>query len=260
MAEPARKTPTARRDDRAPDEEPGITLLRWVEHPDGTREQLELPLTPERFLNPQVGDQIMQGERHGDTASDLYRLLKNHFRPQPEVLILFDVKHLFGPDLPGPGPDVSIIRGSKKGDRFSFDVEAEGVLPCLIIEVVSPLDSKIRWTDLDDKVKVYQRAGIPEYVIIDSTLKDRRYRLLGYRLDRAGHYRPIALDAEGRMLSETTGLWFKISPDGERVLAFEHPSGRQLLNLDEATDQLLAAEAEIARLKAELDRLRGGGA
>jgi Uma2 family endonuclease len=271
MAEPATKTPTVHREHRAPADEPGITLLRWVERPDGQMEQVELPLTPELFLNPQVGDQIMQGERHGDTVTDLYRLLKSHFRREPEVLVLFDVKHLFGPELPGPGPDVSIIRGSKKGDRFSFDVEAEGALPCLIIEVVSPFDSKIRRTDLEDKVEVYRRAGIPEYVIVDSTQKDRRYRLLGYRLDRAGRYRPIEPDAEGRILSETTGLWFQISRDGERVLVFEHPSGRRLLNLEETQDlrqtaeeraeretqALEAAEAEIARLKAELDRLRG---
>jgi Uma2 family endonuclease len=279
MAEPATKTPAAHREHRAPAEEPGITLLRWVERPDGQMEQVELRLTPELFLNPQLGDQIMPGERHGDTATDLYRLLKNHFRPQPDVLVLFDVKHLFGPELPGPSPDVSVIRGSQKGDRFSFDVEAEDALPCLIIEVVSPLDSRIRETDLDAKVKIYQRTGILEYVIADSTMKDRRYRLLGYRLDRAGRYRPIPPDAEGRILSETTGLWFQVSPDGERVLVFEYPSGQRLLNLEEAADQLLAteeearaaqqkaeqeaearqaAEAEVARLKAELERLRGG--
>jgi Uma2 family endonuclease len=145
--------------------------------------------------------------------------------------------------------------------------------------VVSPRDSEIRRTDLEDKVWVYQRAGVPEYLIVDSTLKDRRFRLLGYRLDRAGHYRPIAPDAEGRILSETTGLWFQVSPDRERVLVFEHPGGQRLLNLEETADRLLvtemqaraaqekaeraaeareAAEAEVSRLQAELDRLRRG--
>jgi hypothetical protein len=125
--------------------------------------------------------------------------------------------------------------------------------------VVSPLDSEIRETDLDRKVKIYQDAGAPEYVIVDSTLKDLRYRLLGYRLDRNGRYR--------------------VSPDGERVLVFEHPGGQRLLNLEETADKLLAteekaraaqekaereaeareaAEAEVARLKAELERLRRG--
>src|SRR6187200_1675310 len=49
MAEPVRKQ-------RAPellDEEPGITLQRWVEGPGGRMELVEMPLTPELFLNPQ---------------------------------------------------------------------------------------------------------------------------------------------------------------------------------------------------------------
>jgi Uma2 family endonuclease len=265
MAEPVRKMPTAHGEHRLPDEELGIPLLRWIERPDGKMEQVELRLTPELFLNPQVGDQIMQGERHGDMATDLYRLLKSHFRKQPEILVLFDVKHLFGLELPGPSPDISIIPGSQKGDRFSFDVETEGTLPCLIIEVVSPLDSKIRRTDLKDKVEVYQLAGIREYLILDSTLRDRRYHFLGYRLDSSGRYRRIEPDEEGRTLSETTGLWFQVSPDGERILVFEYPGGRRLLNLDEEKDRAeqeaqarKSAEEENARLRAELERLRRG--
>lgn len=270
-------------------------MLRFVERPDGKKEQVELRLTPELFLNPQVGDQWMQGTRHYETAHEIFGLLKHHFESAPDVKVTSDLKHFLDPELPAPCPDISVIRGirDKPANRDSFDVAEEDVTPCLILEVVSPLDSAIRKTDLDRKVKIYQDAGVPEYVIVDSTLKDPCYRLLGYRLDHHGRYRPIAPDAEGRIFSETTGLWFQISPDGERVLVFEHPSGRRLLNLEETTDRLLAteeearaaqeralaaqqearaaqekarrekeareaAEAEIARLKAELERLRGG--
>jgi Uma2 family endonuclease len=281
MAEPARKMPTARRERMGPDDEPGITLLRFVERPDGTKEQVELRLTPELFLNPQVGDQWMQGTRHYETAHEIFGLLKHHFLSAPDVKVTSDLKHFLDPELPAPCPDISVIRGirNRQANRDSFDVAEEDVLPCLIIEVVSPLDSEIRETDLDRKVEIYQDAGIPEYIVVDSTLKDPRYRLLGYRLDRNGHYRPINPDAEERLFSETTSLWFQSSPDGKRVLVFEHSGGRRLLNLEETADRLLAteekaraaqaraereaeareaAEAEIARLKAELDRLRRG--
>jgi Uma2 family endonuclease len=267
MAEPARKPSFAPRDLAEDDEEhgPGILLQRWVEGPDGRMELIELPLTPELFLNPQLEDKWMQGERHSDTATDLFRLLKGHFTSNPDILILFDMKHYLSTGLPAPGPDISITRGLRKGDRFSFDVETEGVAPSMIIEVVSPLDSRIRRTDLRDKVAIYQRAGIREYLIIDSTLRDRRFRLLGYRMDRTGRYRPIEPDAEGRLFSETLGLWFQASPDGERVLVFEHPGMRRLLNLEEEKERAdreaqarQAAEAEVARLKAEIERLRRG--
>jgi Uma2 family endonuclease len=265
MAEPARLVRKTTLDHEVPDEEPGITLLRWIEGPDGKLEQVEMPLTPELFLNPQVGDQMTQGKRHGDTARQIADLVEHFFRPAPDVLVTFDLKHLLGPGLPEPSPDVSVIRGlrDKDADRDSFDIEAEGIRPCLIVEVVSPLSSRIRRTDLEDKVEHYRRAGISEYLIVDSKRRDRRFRLLGYRLDAFGRYQPIEPDEEGRLLSETTGLWFQASPDGGRVLISEYPSGRLLLTRQEEEILLKAteeraqqAEAEIARLRAELDRLR----
>jgi Uma2 family endonuclease len=247
-------------------EAPGISMLRWVKRSDGELEQVELSLTPERFLNPRIGDQMFQGQRHFETVGEIYSLLKDHFRADPSILVVGDMKHFLVPGLPAPGPDISVIRGVRvKNDarRFSFRVKREGVRPCLILEVVSPLDPRLRQTDLETKVKVYQSAGIEEYVIADSVLTDLRYRLLGYRLDASGRYQPIELDAEGRLLSETTGLWFQASPDGERVFVFEHPSGRRLLNSAEHEEQATreaearkAAEEEVARLRAEIERLR----
>ncbi|HEX7180532.1 MAG TPA: Uma2 family endonuclease [Thermoanaerobaculia bacterium] len=278
MAEPARKTPT--REHRTPErrhEASGESvLLRWVEGPDGDVELLELPLTPELFLDPQVGDTMVQGQRHSATGREIANLLEHHFRPQPDVLVTYDLKHWLIPGQPAPAPDVSVIRGVRERDldRSSFDVAEEGVSPCLMIEVVSPLDSRIREVDLDKKVRLYQQARIPEYIIVDSLRGKgarRRYHLLGYRLGSAGRYRPIKPDSEGRVLSETTGLWFQISPEGDRVLVLEHPTGRRLLNLDEEGELRKAAEeraereaearkeaeAEIARLRSELERLRG---
>lgn len=58
MAAPLLKTIIMRqkRSIRAPEKEFGITLLRWVKLPDGELEQVELPLTSKRFLNPHLGD------------------------------------------------------------------------------------------------------------------------------------------------------------------------------------------------------------
>src|SRR6185369_1709785 len=54
MADPVRKITAPRQGAplrRLLDEEPGMTLLRWVKGPDGELRQVEMPLTPERFLN-----------------------------------------------------------------------------------------------------------------------------------------------------------------------------------------------------------------
>jgi Uma2 family endonuclease len=278
MAEPVRKPI----DSDLLDEEPGITLDRWVERSSGRMELVSMPLTPELFLNPQVGDKMTQGKRHFDTASLIAERLEDFFRPVPDVLIAVDMKHLFGPGLDQPSPDISVIRGvrNRDADRESFDVIAEGVRPCLIIEIVSPLSSRIRQTDLEDKVTLYRRVGIQEYLILDCQRRDRRFRLIGYRLGPPG-YQPIKADDEGRLLSETTGLWFQVAPDGDHVLMFEYPSGRLLPTWEErataealprklaeekpaseararkaAEEKAHEAEDEVRRLRAELDRLR----
>jgi Uncharacterized protein conserved in cyanobacteria len=270
MAEPVRNTRNSRPDtpkQRRPDKEPGITILRWVKGPDGTEKQEWLPMTPELFLNPEVGDQMAQGTRHSETGLQITDLLRKYFASASDVMVLFDAKHRFGPEFAGPSPDISVVRGiQRKGeDRESFNVSKEGVIPCFVLEVVSPLDSRIRKTDLVAKVDLYQRVGISEYLIFDSTLRDRRFRLIGHRLDGFGRYRLIEPDAEGRLFSESLGLWFQISADGERVLIFD-PSGQRLLTsieeqnrADREAEARMAAEAEVARLKAEIERLRGGG-
>ncbi|HYU33579.1 MAG TPA: Uma2 family endonuclease [Thermoanaerobaculia bacterium] len=264
MAEPVRKIAPPRQEMLLDDEEPGITLLRWVEGPGGTMEQVEMRLTPEIFLNPQFGDQIMYGERHSRVGREIAGLLESRLEGVPDVVVFFDLKLLLRDrSLPDPGPDVMVVRGIRPGNRKSFDVRKERVRPSLIVEVVSPRDSTIRKIDLEKKPGIYEQARIPEYVIVDSTLQDDPLRLLGYRLDGSGRYQPIEPDASGRILSETASVWFQVSRDGERVLVFEHPSGRRVLNLPEQkkkanreAEARRAAEEENARLRAELERLR----
>jgi Uma2 family endonuclease len=291
MAEPAWKTPTGKRWTPEPEvseeAEESSVLQRWIETPEGKMELLELPLTPELFLDPELDDQMSQGEWHAVTAREISYLLWNHFRSQPDVRVFHELKHLLGRGLPAPSPDVSVVRGLRDPTPLdSLDVEKEGVRPSLVIEVVSPMSARVRRTDLVDKVGLYQRVGIPEYLIVDATRKRgvRRYTLLGYRLDARGRYQPIEPDAEGGLLSATTGIRFQIGPTGDRVLLFEAATGRRLLNLDEQEertqaaegraireaearraaeekaireeDARKAAEAEVARLRAEIERLR----
>jgi hypothetical protein len=79
--------------------------------------------------------------------------------------VLSDMKHLFGPGVPGPAPDISIVCGAREPDAgklSSFDVTKQGVIPCLVIEVVSPFDARIRRTDEVDKMALYQRRATRE--------------------------------------------------------------------------------------------------
>jgi Uma2 family endonuclease len=265
-------------------------LLRYVERPDGRMELLETPLTREDYLNPQLGDKWVQGKPHSDTATDLFDRLKRWFQPRPDMLALFDVQHLLGPGLPKPSPDISVICGARDPDQVdgSYDVVRQGVPPCLIIEVISPSDSRIREIDEHDKVEIYQRAGVPEYLLLELPRRPvDRHRIFGYRLDPAGTYQRLVPDGEGRLLSETTGLWFWISPAGDQMMIRDVATEALLrTSLEEEQDRkraennatreaearrtaeakaaaaearTAAAEIQLAHLRAEIERLRGGG-
>ena len=53
----------------------GINVLqRWVER-SGRMESREIPLTPDLFLDPQLGDKILQGSRHFRAVFSFYEFI-----------------------------------------------------------------------------------------------------------------------------------------------------------------------------------------
>lgn len=251
MAGPAKRLPIPEDNE----ESGGPFLQRWIEHPDGRLELLVMPLTPEDFLNPQPEDIMSEGELHSLVRRQLADLLDRHFRP--DVLVLVDVIHQLGPGLPSPSPDVSVILGARPGRRESFSVPEEGVRPDLVIEIVSPSKKSIRKVDEVDKVDAYSRAEIPEYLLIDLPRRGNSYRLglKGYWLEARGRYAPIRPDSQGHLLCRATRLRFLIEDDRVRVI--DDRTGQPLLYSDEEESLRRATEDEIARLREELERLKG---
>jgi Uma2 family endonuclease len=296
MAEPVWKTPPGESHEPAvelEDDEP-VFLERWIERPDGTLELLSRPLTPEDFLDPQFGDKWVQGPPHQRACHDLFDLLDRHLRSEEGVLVLSDTKLLPGrPGLGKPAPDVFVVRGARNPDireMSSFNVVKQGAVPCFVLEVLSP-SKRIRHTDKEDKKALYERLGIPEYLLVDPPRKKKktrhRFEVKGYRLGADGRYREIEPDAEGRILSETTGLLFGVSPAGDRLEIFDARTGERLLTSREEEEGRKAAEAkaaaerrarkaaeakaaaergareaaetELTRLRAEIERLKTAG-
>jgi hypothetical protein len=183
------------------------------------------------------------------------------------------MKMLWGvPGIKQPAPDITVVTGVRRKsdpERGSFDVAKESALPCLIIEIVSAIDSEVRRNDYEKKVEIYQQAGIPEYLILDPPTPFTKGRLLwtGYRLSTNGRYRRIAPDRDGRLLSETTGLLFGTDTDGKTLLIVDAQTGERLLEpgvqvareaeaRKAAEERAQEAETELARLRAELERFR----
>lgn len=236
------------------------TVLRHVEMPDGSLELQELPLTPEEFLDPQIGDTMVQGRHHIVAVFFLFEMLTRRFRNRQDVAVLSDLKHLMGPRR-GPAPDISVLMGvpDLPFDIESYDLRTGGVPPSLIIEVVSPSDSRIRRTDEVTKVDLYERIGVREYLLLDLPRRGNRRRMgwRGYRLDRRGRYHRIEPDYRGRIASETTGLLFGTDPTETWIEILDARTGKHLLTPAEEEEGRKQSEVEVARLRAELARLHG---
>ncbi|MBW8874177.1 MAG: Uma2 family endonuclease [Acidobacteria bacterium] len=249
---------------------------RYVRLPGGKVEEQRIPLTAEDLLDPQLGDVILEGDPHAKLSSFLYVLLVVLFEKDAGVLVTHDVKMLWGiPGLKEPAPDIAVIRGARAKDevRECFDVVQQGVRPCLLIEVVSPKYEEVRRNDYVRKKEIYERAGIPEYLIVE------QYQVpggpirqwTGYRLGFDGRYQRIESDGEGRLLSETTGLLFGIDED-RSFLVINARTGERLLNQSQLSSARNAAEeraaqeaeargvAEEARIAAEQRAAREAGA
>ncbi|HSS75252.1 MAG TPA: Uma2 family endonuclease [Thermoanaerobaculia bacterium] len=228
-------------------------LQRWVERPGGGFEPVEMPLTLELYLNPRLEDKTTQGELHADLLAELKELLGRYFKPQRDVKVLMDVKHLVSPRK-GPSPDISIVRGVRNPGRklTSFNIAKEGVVPSLVIEVISPIDARVRQMDEVDKVKLYERIGIPEYLLVDPPRQANGHRFLlkGYRLDRLKRYQGIEPDAQGCLHSETTELIFGVSAPGDRIEVFNARTGERLESPAEAVERA-AYEAKKAAHEAK---------
>ncbi len=255
--------PSARRSDAPPppvageprDDSPFWYGFRWLEESDaeGRKTFRRIPLTADDYLHPQEGDQMTQGNPHQRIVRALADVLQRWLERFPGVGVFSDVLIRWGiSGLPNQAPDVWVVRGLEDPTaiRGRLDCSELGVLPELAIEVISTTHKEYREKDERDKVRIYERAGVAEYLIVDPAGygKGEPYLLTGYRLDVAGRYQRIAPDARGALHAETASLYFV--SDAERGVFVEvAETGERLLYSDEAEEALLAAEA--ARLDAE---------
>ena len=253
MGQPARK-PSVFDDSDLPSDDPFRLGFRErvVRLPGGRTELRQIPLTAEDLLDPQLGDHVTQNSWHIATVVTTYEMLSWRYESHPGVFVACDLKMIWGiRGLPNPAPDVAVIPGVRDKERMrrSFNVRREGTRPALVLELVSD-EPEHRSADHRKKVRIYERAGIPEYLILDPpTTADEACRLSGFRLNASRRYEPIDPDAEGRILSHTTGLWF--APQGRNLLLLDAATGERILTASEA-------RAENARLRAELAQLKAG--
>ncbi len=229
-----------------------------------------IPLTPDDFLDPEEGDFFMQGTLHEDTVDDLKSIFRYHFRNRKDIKIYSDLKIIW--DAGGkenPAPDVSIFQNVRNPEKHRrvFSVAEEGVSPFFILEVVSP---RYRQEDVLRKPSIYRRAGVEEYIIVDSGQKrndssEVSWTVQGYRL-KGKKYDPIAPDRQRRIYSRTADLWIGPSESGDRIIIYDGQTGKEIPPDHEmARQEKMRAEQEKIRadqekMRAEREKIRADSA
>ena len=231
---------------------------------------LPLPYAPTETadLYPESdGKPMAETERHFRELLKNFNRLENHFAHIPDVYVLGDMMMYYEEGNPRKSisPDIFVAFGIGKKERRIYKIWEEGKQPDFVLEFSSKGTYR---NDLTGKVRLYAEIGIPEYFLYDV---DRRYLptpLMGFRLI-GDEYVEIPALATGGIPAATLGLEFHLlddsfdiyDPEAEEWLktAAEAAQMRAEDAEDRANQEATArhkAEAEVARLQEELERLK----
>lgn len=221
------------------------------------------PLTQADFLNPQPTDEFTHGPRHDADVAYLQGIFRQHYRGNPLVTILGNVKMVWDvADLAQPAPDLAIVIGleSLENELTYFDVGAMGQRPRFVAEVTSPHFAQL---DLVEKFKIYAQAGVQEYFIIDSGERAGNpalaYQVLGYRLVKQ-RYEPIPPEQDGRVYSKVNRLWLLPNATQNGFAAISERTGQPITPDADSMTSVTAARVEATfratSIAAQLNFLR----
>lgn len=203
------------------------------------------------------GRPMGETDEHRDAMVRIIELLKNHFEGQ-QVYVSGDLLLYYEQGNPKKFvvPDAFIAKGLKQKRRRIYRMWVEGVVPQLVIETTS---RKTKKKDTVDKPELYAKLGIHEYFLHDPTGDYLDPPLQGYRLKESKYERVVA-DAHGSLYSEELRLNLRIE-DSELNLYHPETHQRLLSNQEKVVKEAearLQAEAEVAKLRAELAKYQRG--
>ena len=194
-------------------------------------------------------------DKHRDLMAYLIAALKIHFHGQPNVYVSGNNFVFWEEGRPKSrvSPDTYVVFGPDSRLRDSYMAWKEGgALPGVVIEVTSRSTQR---EDVETKLPLYEQTlRTPEYFLFDPTGDYLRPRLQGYRLGD-GHYVRLEL-TDNRLHSEQLSL--DLVQVGETLRLYDSVKRQFLPTPQEQAEQIEEAEAEVARLRAEIEALRKG--
>ena len=237
------------------------------------------PAVAEVFYPEADGQPMAETDVHRDLMIDLIAMLREYFHDDPHVYISGNLLLYYEEGNPrrSVAPDVFVVKGIPGDRRRIYKLWEERQPPDVVFEVTS---RSTRSEDLRTKHELYARLGVAEYFLFDPLGEYLQPPLQGHRLTQ-GHYRMLSPAEDGSLWSAVLEL--ELHPRGESLRLFDPESQRWLptpqaetvarraAELRAATAEArmvaeadarqvaetrtAAVEAELARLRAQLDKL-----
>jgi Uma2 family endonuclease len=208
---------------------------------------------PDEYLPESGYKPIAETDVHVDQMAYVFNALREHFRDHPGVYVTGNILLLYLEEdgiRQSVAPDVFVVCDVEKKARRCYDVQVEGKVPDVVIEITS---TATKMEDLHTKRIIYSGLGVKEYFIIDSDSEALR----GFHLENR-EYVPLV---GTRLHSEVLGLDFAI--DSGRLRLYDRITGEHLRTYQESEAERRteaaarqAAEAKAAAIEAENLRLR----
>jgi len=158
--------------------------------------------------------------------------------------------------LPYVSPDVMVVEplDPLEGEVRSYTIGRDGPGPLVTVETLSQRSGQQR--DKEEKVIVYARLAVPEYILVDVTGAYLPERLLLKRLQSDGTYRDER-DTDGGV---TSNLGFRLIIEADsQVRVLDVVTGRKYVRPREAQAEADARQAmaeKIRVLQEEIEKLQ----
>ena len=210
---------------------------------------------------PEIWEPLPDTEMQERPQQDIKEAIRGRYGGRPDVFISGNTGVYYEEGNPDAvfRPDCYVVFGEGADllwNPYAYRVWEFGKPPDLALEI----GSKSTWqNDLGYKRALYARVGIREYWRYDPTGGDFYGEPLVGEYLEGGDYRRFEMQSGpgGAVWAHSPALALDFWWKEERLQLYDPVAGDWLGNILEERDRRLAAEAEIARLQAELRRLRG---
>ncbi len=211
------------------------------------------------------GKPMAETDLHRDLMTELIQTLRWWFGDRPDVYVSGNllVHYEKGNKRVHVSPDVFVVPGVGNHRRENYLLWEEGRGLDFVIETTS---KTTMMEDIETKYNLYvEKLAVKEYVLFDPREEYLKPSFQVYHRFGSGFRR--VKPSDGRFRSKVLGL--DLERDGNQLRLRDPATGERLPTPAERAEaeagraeaeaeRADTAEAEIARLRRELDRLRGG--